>query len=781
MFQEIIELTSLIATTSHPSPKPQRDALGLRSHNAGQLKKGRGGDAGHKGDRLQENRPILEHSQIEEVEADADGEEQDEDVGEGLSHHRPRALRRVRERNLMLGEQPGALRTGSKNLGFKSVPIKTAAGARRLSKDSDEELATPKGKARQEATVEDSSVSPIETKIKASKRLVRASAERAPRPGLAATEELSTSRTKSHHVVAIQDLGTSETGPKNRPSTTTAKESIGKDTSLNTDASEKLAIIRGKEHRDAIAEDLIATTSSESSKICRRNATRGPREQPSRSCLKLDKEFAIPEGELDGHGLGWKGKAKDVGAPSTTKKGKKKAPTSQSSAQSPPTLLETTHRALRPKRNAAKVASTHQLALNKKTIEHLKPLTDVEGVTQIRDIDQWHAEWTSLCTMTKIAEGSYGSVFLMSDKKATQRATIGKLMPLRAAAGVGSRKVTNTRVADAVSEVRLLELMNDVPGFVGFRGADVLVGALPPTLRAEYAAYQARQPKSTSESSSSEGETWYYPRQQAWVFIEMDDAGVELDRALSRRSEDPGLLLVGDKGVARHLPVRRTRDVFWGVVEALARGEVMHRFEHRDLHTSNICVQRQGGEEDSGDGLVPAKSNLVVTIIDYTLSRASLPSVSSPSAALFHTMLDPSLFIGEGDPQFDIYRHMREFVGAVPDPCVWAAYVPLTNALWLSFLLGKLMEWTPRPAHHGGEQALWDALVELQGALRLEDRWGWDFLSAAEVARWMEVGREAFLAEVRDGEEDGAVGGEDEGRVIGLLRGARREKLLQEL
>lgn len=415
-------------------------------------------------------------------------------------------------------------------------------------------------------------------------------------------------------------------------------------------------------------------------------------------------------------------------------------------------------------------APNRHLSLDAQTLEHLRPLTKLEGVACTRDIQLWHAEWTSFCNIVKIAEGTYGSVFRLSDKSGSHRATIGKLMPLRAKCGVGSKKATNTSIVDAASEIKLMELMNDVPGFVVFRGAEVLIGSLPKALRTEYAVFQKREMSRNDAECFSMAET-SFPRHQAWLFIEMDNAGMELDRAF-HQTDQSGLLQVSKSG-ERYLPVQRTRDIFWGTVEALARGEEMHNFEHRDLHLSNICVDLHDSDAGTDDqhsprddyGLIPAKMNLSVTIIDYTLSRATLLNRS----AIFNSMRDPGIFQGDGaaDLQFDIYRHMRDLVFHRPFSSQerrnatksWKDYVPITNVLWLYFLLTKLMAWTPRPppAKKGGrEDGLWISLNELRKELDVEYRWMYRVRSAGDVVRWMELGSEGYLKEI---EEEGGISG----------------------
>lgn len=427
-----------------------------------------------------------------------------------------------------------------------------------------------------------------------------------------------------------------------------------------------------------------------------------------------------------------------------------------------------TLRSTRRGRGAPDPTPVQKLILDRSTVEYLRPLTALESVSGTRDIQLWYAEWTSVCTMSKMSEGSFGSVFRIRDKKKSQLETIGKLIPLKAKTGVGSRRASNTTIEAAAREVQLLELMSTVPGFVVFRAAEVLIGPLPRALQDEYRAYTAREHGSNCEGSGAETS---FPKHQAWLFIEMDNAGFELDTALEEPTDTSGLLQVSMTG-KRFLTVKRTRDIFWGVVEALMHGEQMHSFEHRDLHLSNICVELNKGKElDSGYELVPPATNVNVTIIDYTLSRATMPD----NSLIFHPMSDASVFQGDGtvDVQFDIYRHMRELVTSPKTgDRGWDAYLPITNVLWLSLLLRKLMRWTPRPEDIEEEDELWQSLDALMLVIDLDSRWSWDLLSACDVARFMQIGQEGFREEIKEQEV-----GKD-GDAMESIRRVRRRRIL---
>ena len=376
-------------------------------------------------------------------------------------------------------------------------------------------------------------------------------------------------------------------------------------------------------------------------------------------------------------------------------------------------------------KKATKTYSVEKTLITKEMSTYLEPLLTLEGVSSdIRNIKSWYDEWMLHCNVTKIAEGSFGSVFRLSDKEGVQEATIGKLMPLRPKTGKGSRKAEFIQIIDVVGEVRLLETMSEVPGFVEFRSAEILIGALPKSLKQEYLTYKARC--KTKKGSFCET---VYPKNQMWVFVEMGDAGTELEDALLAEFEENSVSREDELGPGI-ISIQDVRDVFWGVADALANGEELQEFEHRDLHFSNICIKRQPVRVDSGYLLVPSNANIEVTLIDYTLSRATIQDGN----AVCNGMTDEEIFLGEDDLQFDVYRWMREEMpGQDLHSKDWKAFVPMTNVLWLYHLLVKLMLQTTRPHQNGAERALWESLNDLKDQIHPKNKRSGHLVSATDV------------------------------------------------
>jgi serine/threonine-protein kinase haspin len=192
-----------------------------------------------------------------------------------------------------------------------------------------------------------------------------------------------------------------------------------------------------------------------------------------------------------------------------------------------------------------------------------------------------------------------------------------KVVPLRAQKGVGSKKFTT--IDEIVAEVKLLKLLDPIPGFARFREVHVVQGRFPPSFQAAWDSYKAVGKDCENPNPANKRA---YSDQQLWAILEMDDAGVELEKF-------------------KWSSVFQVYDIFWGVAMGLARAEEYALFEHRDLHLGNVCLTstRPDGdmqlladvdakqlEASSGFGI----SSLETTIIDYSLSRAELRLTDEP-------------------------------------------------------------------------------------------------------------------------------------------------------
>ncbi|KAK3117955.1 hypothetical protein LTR53_000107 [Teratosphaeriaceae sp. CCFEE 6253] len=339
--------------------------------------------------------------------------------------------------------------------------------------------------------------------------------------------------------------------------------------------------------------------------------------------------------------------------------------------------------------------------------------------------------WADLLThhfsLTKIAEASYGEVYRLSLHKqlpglSVSDESVFKVIALQAPsstlptakkqrAAALKRAEAMSKPDDVANEVKLLQRMSSIPGFTNFRDVRVLQGRPPPLFVDAFKRYNAEQKAKRKDLSHfpDPGKKASYGEDQLWAVIEMQDAGTDLERYVE-----------GGECTS----VWNVWDVFWQVVLSLAKGEEGAQFEHRDLHLGNICVRQCSDGPARSRATIDTKrklgfTTLETTIIDYTISRCFLSASHSSSkkedkdtdVAYQDLALSPYLFEGDSteEYQYDIYRYMR---GAVfhsdplstnPDPPPkqrhrhralppWRAYTPITNLVWLHYLLHQLLE-----------------------------------------------------------------------------------------
>ncbi len=363
------------------------------------------------------------------------------------------------------------------------------------------------------------------------------------------------------------------------------------------------------------------------------------------------------------------------------------------------------------------LVSTEAATLTPEELDYLKPLTMIDDViSTVERIEDWYAEWTHNCRVTKIAEGSFGSIFRLQSQTDPTQFTIGKLMPLRPKRGPGSKMSYFTRIQDAATEAEMLITMSNYQGFAEFRRAEVLHGPLPPALRQEYKSFE-------DEHTSKSKTTVKFGDNQLWLFLEMTYAGTDLEEIFK------------SSGTINSLSIRETWDIFWAVTLALARGEEQFNFEHRDLQIQNICIKRhcefcKAQDEEDRMG-IERHTNIEVTIIDYTLSRATLQD----SRNIFNSMKDEAIFDGQGVDdddtlQYETYRSMRQVVKGSSMALTrghkkvarWETFVPATNVLWLYYLLKTLLRHTAKDTEPDDQAAredekIWSGLKQLSERL----------------------------------------------------------------
>ena len=356
-------------------------------------------------------------------------------------------------------------------------------------------------------------------------------------------------------------------------------------------------------------------------------------------------------------------------------------------------------------------------------------LTSLDFVgNDVVDFQKFCNGWEKEVRLSKIGQGSFATVLKMELKAVPGQYSVWKLMPLKPSSGIGSRPCNNqTLIKDAATEVRMLFAMSDIDGFVQFRSAHVVKGIVPDQICEAHESWA---------KSLSPDDTWYgtkmeieFPsKSQLWLLMEMTDAGEDLESMLN-----------GFRSQKTALSIQETSDIFWGIAEALMRGEAQAEFEHRDLHPGNICVKLRDKPLDlTIEHGIPRVSTREITLIDYTQSRLTLDS-----GDVLATAVDESIFRQKDDDpvaqrQYDLYRVMRDIVKkekrtGVAISQMWKEWVPMTNVLWLRYMLKELMTVTRTKSVSPEERKMIKSLDQLQSRMWPGISGRWEFRSVRAV------------------------------------------------
>jgi serine/threonine-protein kinase haspin len=192
--------------------------------------------------------------------------------------------------------------------------------------------------------------------------------------------------------------------------------------------------------------------------------------------------------------------------------------------------------------------------------EYLLPLktaykADRSTVLAIQD---WSNILPESSTLTKIAEASYAEVYRISSNG---ESSIIKVMQLKVPTDPASLKNdAASEVKNVVSEIRIMNALTIVPGFVRFKDAHLVQGTPPDAVARAFERFEnEKEGKKKAEAS------WFplpssYIEESTFLVIELGDAGLAL--------ENIGIEYID-----------QVWDVFIGVVMALSRGEVANEFE----------------------------------------------------------------------------------------------------------------------------------------------------------------------------------------------------------
>ncbi|KAG9243814.1 hypothetical protein BJ878DRAFT_509002, partial [Calycina marina] len=311
------------------------------------------------------------------------------------------------------------------------------------------------------------------------------------------------------------------------------------------------------------------------------------------------------------------------------------------------------------------------------------------------NICSWECFFPDDATVTKIAEATYSEVYQVSNKDGN---SMIKVIRVKTTTDQDSLLIGNaSTIANIASEVRIMNTMTTVDGFVGFKGANIVRGKCCDMIQEAHEEYNRNLSSrgvavhTANEVPSAFQEPKSYTDNTVCLVIELSHAGHPLE-------------------MLRVVDTAQIWDIILGVTIALAKGEVTNQFEHRDLHENNIVYTTNAPDasvRDAQDVHKLGRSGIEVTLIDYGLSRATL---ATEEVVAFDMESDKEIFSSGPDkhPQFQCYRKMRTYLltgerKAKPiawhlddrhdDPSKsWDMFIPYTNVVWLRYLLYQLRE-----------------------------------------------------------------------------------------
>lgn len=279
-------------------------------------------------------------------------------------------------------------------------------------------------------------------------------------------------------------------------------------------------------------------------------------------------------------------------------------------------------------------------------LQDIQTLLQLCRQTEPVDFHTYISDVLESSIMNKLGEASFSEVFVGTSLIGDEQ-TVYKVIPF-------GEQADEVPIHDITQELRISSTMSSVKGYVKLKDMKVVQGIYPESLLVSWDAWH------TERESENSRPDWYKPEQR-YCIISLENGGVDLEH-YNIKTWSQALVLLTD------------------IIETLALGELECEFEHRDLHWGNVLVKDSGAESR-------------ITIIDYTLSRALVRDHLSDIA--YYGFTDRAIFEAEGeDYQFDIYRLMRDSITDGSQSLEaedWIKFHPTTNALWIHYLVDKLL------------------------------------------------------------------------------------------
>ncbi|KAI1395707.1 hypothetical protein F4819DRAFT_176929 [Hypoxylon fuscum] len=307
--------------------------------------------------------------------------------------------------------------------------------------------------------------------------------------------------------------------------------------------------------------------------------------------------------------------------------------------------------------------------------------------------------WSEICPpgdqIVKIAEASFAEVYRVTNERGTSIIKVIRMeSPIKpqtkAQQKAGLVDEEPHSESDLTGELKISELLADIPGFVVYKERYIVQGKACRELLEAHQTFHKKLKRQDPDRLQFYPSPSRYLSDTKFLVVELGDAGTALEDFELQSSD-------------------QLWDIFFHVAIALARAEAHIEFEHRDLHEGNLCIRRTGDPipvEDRDTSTTRfGFSGLEITILDYGLSRAHPDYQIEGSLPIAYDLeRDLSIFTSEHAAQCEVYRRMRSFLlrgdrtclppqshkkayeEGIEGPISWNVYEPYTNVLWLAYI-----------------------------------------------------------------------------------------------
>ena len=272
------------------------------------------------------------------------------------------------------------------------------------------------------------------------------------------------------------------------------------------------------------------------------------------------------------------------------------------------------------------------------------------------ELKNWDEIIEGHLSIVKIAEASFAEVYRITTKHGS---SILKVMQLKIPSDPPSMdSYTAVEVKSIVAEIRIMNAMTEIPGFVSFKDAHLVQGKPGTAISKAWSSYLLRFSEGKSDVPDRSS---YFPNpntyadQSLFLVVELGDAGEVLQYFRVDTQDKLFDIFIGTAVILSRAEQESEFEVC--ICPSSIAGSLVTRLKHRDLHENNICISYRETAKSSTslpETVLFGRSGLEVTVIDYGLSRARLPT----GEVMFYDLEeDLVIFRGEeGKPQFDTYR-----------------------------------------------------------------------------------------------------------------------------